>query len=71
MSFTINHIAAVVIPALFGFLWLVAPAAVFVSGAVMAGISLLLSLGVPETPGPGNEVRVNPAGLVTAALKRA
>ena len=56
VGFTINHIAAVVIPVAFGFLWLVSPAAVFLGGAVMAVISLLLSLNVPRHPEPGNEV---------------
>jgi len=56
VGFTINHIAAVVIPAAFGLLWLVSPAAVFLSGAVMAVFSLLLSLKVPTAPAPGNEV---------------
>ena len=56
VGFTINHIAAVVIPVAFGFLWLVSPGAVFLGGAVMAVISLLLSLKVPRRPEPGNEV---------------
>jgi hypothetical protein len=56
VGFTINHIAAVVIPAAFGLLWLVSPAAVFLSGSVMAVFSLLLSLNVPTAPAPGNEV---------------
>ena len=56
VGFTINHIAAVVLPVVFGALWLISPAAVFLSGAVMAFISLLLALNVPLTPEPGNEV---------------
>ena len=56
VSFTINHIAAVALPALFGVLWLVSPAAVFLSGAAMAGVSLVLALNVPRHPEPGNEV---------------
>ena len=65
VGFTINHIAAVVIPAAFGLLWLVSPAAVFLSGAVMAVFSLLLSLNVPTAPAPGNEVivRLRPAPI--------
>lgn len=55
VSFTISHIAAVVIPAAFGFLWLVSPAAVFLSGAAMAAVSLLLSFLVPYLPAPGRE----------------
>ncbi|MGL6162593.1 MFS transporter [Microbulbifer sp.] len=58
VSFTINHIAAVVIPVLFGLLWLVSPAAVFWCGAGMAGISLLLAQNIPGLPGKGNEARL-------------
>jgi len=43
VSFTINHIAAVVIPAAFGIIWLVDPALVFYAGALMALVSLGLS----------------------------
>ena len=56
VGFTINHIAAVLLPALFGLLWLISPALVFLSGAAMAGVSLLLALNVPRHPQPGNEV---------------
>ena len=55
VGFTINHIAAVVIPVAFGLLWLVSPAAVFVSGAAMAAVSLALAFLVPQKPGPGHE----------------
>jgi hypothetical protein len=58
VGFTINHVAAVLLPALFGLLWLVSPALVFLSGAAMAGISLLLAFNVPRHPRPGNEVLV-------------
>ncbi len=58
VGFTINHIAAVLLPALFGLLWLVSPALVFLSGAAMAGVSLLLAFNVPRDPQPGNEVLV-------------
>lgn len=43
VSFTINHIAAVVIPAAFGLLWIVSPSMVFYAGAAMAFISLVLA----------------------------
>ena len=56
VSFTINHIAAVVLPAAFGVLWLVSPAAVFLAGAAMALASLGLSRLVPPDPDVGNEV---------------
>lgn len=58
VAFSINHIAAVVIPAAFGLLWLVSPSAVFLAGAGMALGSLLLARLVPEVPEPGNEVAV-------------
>jgi len=43
VSFTINHIAAVVIPAAFGVVWLYDQALVFYFGAGLAACSLLLS----------------------------
>jgi hypothetical protein len=56
VSFTINHIAAVIIPVTFGMAWLYSPAAVFLAGAAMAAVSLLLSRMVPRDPDDGNEV---------------
>ncbi|MFA0232227.1 MFS transporter, partial [Vibrio sp. 10N.261.45.A7] len=50
VSFTINHIAAVVIPVVFGVIWLSSPATVFYIGAVMAAVSLALSLNIPKKP---------------------
>ncbi|MBT5226507.1 MAG: MFS transporter [Proteobacteria bacterium] len=58
VSFTINHIAAVVLPAALGIIWLTSPAAVFLAGAGLAGFSLLLSLNIPTHPEQGNEVTV-------------
>ncbi len=55
VAFTINHIAAVGIPVAFGFIWLISPAAVFLLGAAMAGLSLILALLVPRHPAPGRE----------------
>ena len=55
VAFTINHIAAVFLPALLGYLWLVSPGAVFFLAAGMAGISLTLALMIPRHPEPGNE----------------
>jgi len=55
VAFTINHIAAVVMPAAFGFVWLVAPSAVFLAGAAFAALSLICALNVPRDPQPGNE----------------
>lgn len=57
VAFSINHIAAVVIPAAFGFVWLINPSLVFLAGAAMAGISLILSQMIPTRPEPGYELR--------------
>ena len=56
VSFTINHIAAVIIPAVLGMVWIVSPAAVFLVGAAFAACSLSLSQNVPAQPARGNEV---------------
>lgn len=56
VAFSINHIAAVVLPAAYGALWLVSPAAVFLTGAGLGVVSLVLARLVPEVPGPGAEV---------------
>ncbi|TDI55615.1 MAG: MFS transporter, partial [Alphaproteobacteria bacterium] len=53
---TINHLAAVGIPAAFGMIWLVSPAAVFLIGAGMASVSLVLARLVPRHPEAGNEL---------------
>ena len=55
VAFTINHIAAVFLPAGLGYLWLVSPAAVFFMAAAMAIVSLILSLMIPRHPAPGQE----------------
>jgi hypothetical protein len=55
VAFTINHIAAVFLPASLGYLWLVSPSSVFVLAAVMAGISFCLAMLIPRHPEPGNE----------------
>jgi len=58
VSFSINHIAAVVIPALLGMLWIVQSAWVFYIGAVFALCSLFLAMLIPDKPMQGNETRV-------------
>jgi hypothetical protein len=55
VAFTINHIAAVFLPAALGYVWLVAPAGVFLLAAGMACVSLVLALMIPRHPEPGNE----------------
>ena len=57
VSFTINHIAAVVIPVTFGIIWLYSPRFVFLAGTAMAVGSLLLARLVPNNPQEGNEVK--------------
>lgn len=57
VSFTINHIAAVVLPAAYGGLWIISPAAVFITGAGLAFVSLVLSRLIPLQPQAGNEIR--------------
>lgn len=59
-AFTINHIAAVLIPASFGLIWLASPSLVFLLGAGMAGISLSLSFLIPRHPVPGHETVLAP-----------
>ena len=58
VSFSINHIAAVFIPVVFGLIWLYSPSLVFLAGAGMAVLSLLLALNMPAKPSLGNEVLV-------------
>ena len=69
VSFTINHIVAVGLPAAFGLLWLVSPAAVFLSGAAMAAISLLLAFNVPRHPDQGHEVVIGHRGTLGKAAE--
>lgn len=59
VSFTINHIAAVGIPVIFGLLWLNSHALVFFLGAVMAVVSLILASLIPRQPEPGRETSLN------------
>lgn len=55
VAFTINHIAAVFLPASLGYLWLVTPGGVFGLAAGMAATSLVLALMIPRHPEPGHE----------------
>jgi MFS family permease len=56
ISFTINHIMAVIIPVTFGLLGMANPGLIFWLGVVIAVLSLLLAFLVPHDPGPGREV---------------
>ena len=55
VSFTINHIAAVFLPALLGYLWINSPGAVFGVAAMMAVVSLAMAFMIPRHPIPGRE----------------
>ena len=55
VAFTINHIAAVFLPAALGYLWVQSPEAVFGLATLMAFATLALAFLVPRDPGPGNE----------------
>ena len=58
ISFTINHIAAVVLPAVLGLVWIINHSAVFLIGAAIAGISLAFSQLIPDHPRPLLETRL-------------
>jgi len=62
VSFTINHIAAVIIPAALGLVWIWSSSLVFFIGTGFALCSLLLSQNIPSRPAPGNEVRMDLPG---------
>ena len=55
VSFTINHIAAVFLPALLGLIWLYSHSLVFIIGASIAVCSFALSFLIPQNPTMGNE----------------
>ena len=55
VSFSINHIAAVILPFALGLIWIVSPAIVFIVGATIAFMSLLLSQMIPDQPEQGME----------------
>ena len=55
ISFTINHIAAVLLPALLGLIWMENHGAVFLVGACIAGASLILVRAIPDNPEIGKE----------------
>ena len=58
VAFTINHIAAVFLPVVLGYLWLKSPMAVFLLAAGMAATSFALALLIPRHPLPGHETRI-------------
>ncbi|MFT4862503.1 MAG: hypothetical protein ACI95C_001724 [Pseudohongiellaceae bacterium] len=65
ISFTINHIAAVVLPALLGLVWVINHSAVFIIGAAFALASLLLTQFIPDKPSLGLETRLSAPAPIT------
>ena len=57
VSFTINHIAAVIVPALLGLVWIWSHSLVFYIGAIFALLSLIAAQFIPKTPSPSHETR--------------
>lgn len=55
VAFSINHVAAVGLPVMLGYIWIHSHSAVFLIGAGMAVVSLILSLMIPSKPDQGNE----------------
>ncbi|MGL4496844.1 MAG: MFS transporter, partial [Beijerinckiaceae bacterium] len=61
VAFTINHIAAIAIPVVFGMIWLWSPTFVFLIGIGIACMSLALSFIVPHEPRAGFETTLRRA----------
>ena len=58
VSFSINHIAAIFLPALLGIIWINSPELVFIIGAILAFLSLILSILIPKNPIAGRETAI-------------
>ena len=55
VAFTINHISAVFLPVLLGYIWVHNNSAVFYLAAVLSFISLIVAILIPRFPSKGNE----------------
>ncbi len=55
VAFTINHISAVFLPVLLGYVWIYNNSAVFYLAAILSFISLIVALLIPRYPCKGNE----------------
>ena len=55
VAFTINHISAVFLPVLLGYIWVHNNSAVFYLAAVLSFISLVVAILIPRFPSKGNE----------------
>jgi len=59
VSFTINHVAAVFLPAILGMIWLYSTPLVFIIGTLIALCSFGLSFLIPKYPNIGNETTLS------------
>ena len=66
VSFTINHIAAVFLPFMLGYLWVVSPGAVFILAAAMSFVSMVLAALIPRHPIVGRETVFKREGFAAA-----
>ena len=55
VAFTINHISAVFLPVLLGYIWIHNNSAVFYLAALLSFISLIVAMLIPRFPSKGNE----------------
>ena len=55
VAFTINHISAVFLPVLLGYIWIYNNSAVFYLAAILSFISLIVAILIPRFPSKGNE----------------
>ncbi len=69
VAFSINHIAAIVIPVSLGFLWLISPSIVFLVGAGISSISLALAFLIPKNPTQKNITMFNYYKTIFSTVK--
>lgn len=69
VAFTINHIAAVFLPAALGYLWVAAPGGVFMLAACLSCLSVALASLVPRHPSKGHETRLSRGPVRVAAAE--
>ena len=55
VAFTINHISAVFLPVLLGYIWIHNNSAAFYLAAILSFISLIVAILIPRFPSKGNE----------------
>ena len=55
VAFTINHISAVFLPVLLGYVWIHNNSAVFCLAAILSFVSLIVACLIPRFPSKGNE----------------